>query len=88
MDMRIGTWAIHTYNIDHALNCVKGGGACHLREKVLAEAAKTSVYSSYSQHPLSILVLSADLFSLLTTGKMCNTWAQMSVEILFSTYKG
>ncbi|KJA21776.1 hypothetical protein HYPSUDRAFT_41620 [Hypholoma sublateritium FD-334 SS-4] len=29
--------------VDHALNCVKGGGACHLREKVLAEAAKTFI---------------------------------------------
>jgi ribose 5-phosphate isomerase A len=27
--------------VDHQLNCVKGGGACHLREKVLAEAATT-----------------------------------------------
>jgi len=29
--------------VDHNLNCIKGGGACHLREKVLAEAAKTFV---------------------------------------------
>lgn len=28
---------------DAALNCIKGGGACHLREKVVAEAAKTFV---------------------------------------------
>jgi ribose 5-phosphate isomerase len=28
---------------DGALNAVKGGGACHLREKVLAEAARTFV---------------------------------------------
>jgi ribose 5-phosphate isomerase A len=27
--------------VDHDLNCIKGGGACHLREKVLAEAADT-----------------------------------------------
>jgi len=27
--------------VDEALNCIKGGGACQLREKVLAEAAKT-----------------------------------------------
>ena len=26
--------------VDNALNCIKGGGACHLREKVLAEAAR------------------------------------------------
>jgi len=26
--------------VDRNLNCIKGGGACHLREKVLAEAAK------------------------------------------------
>ncbi|KAI0055488.1 ribose-5-phosphate isomerase [Artomyces pyxidatus] len=29
--------------VDADLNCIKGGGACHLREKVLAEAAKTFV---------------------------------------------
>jgi hypothetical protein len=34
------------HRVDHALNCVKGGGACHLREKVLAEAAKTFDSSS------------------------------------------
>ena len=27
--------------VDANLNCIKGGGACHLREKVLAEAAET-----------------------------------------------
>ncbi|KAE8219356.1 hypothetical protein CF319_g6932 [Tilletia indica] len=26
--------------VDNFLNCIKGGGACHLREKVLAEAAR------------------------------------------------
>lgn len=26
-------------DVDWALNAIKGGGACHLREKVLAEAA-------------------------------------------------
>lgn len=29
--------------VDNALNCIKGGGACHLREKVLAEAANEFV---------------------------------------------
>ncbi|KAI9511518.1 ribose-5-phosphate isomerase [Russula earlei] len=29
--------------VDSALNCIKGGGACQLREKVLAEAARTFV---------------------------------------------
>ncbi|KAG8824254.1 ribose-5-phosphate isomerase rki1 [Serendipita sp. 399] len=29
--------------VDEDLNCIKGGGACHLREKVLAEAAETWV---------------------------------------------
>ncbi|KZV62237.1 ribose-5-phosphate isomerase [Peniophora sp. CONT] len=29
--------------VDAGLNCIKGGGACHLREKVLAEAAITWV---------------------------------------------
>jgi len=29
--------------VDANLNCIKGGGACQLREKVLAEAAKTFI---------------------------------------------
>jgi len=29
--------------VDAELNCIKGGGACQLREKVLAEAAKTFI---------------------------------------------
>jgi len=29
--------------VDQELNCIKGGGACHLREKVLAEAADTFI---------------------------------------------
>ena len=29
--------------VDEELNCIKGGGGCHLREKVLAEAAETCV---------------------------------------------
>ena len=29
--------------VDKDLNCIKGGGGCHLREKVLAEAADTWV---------------------------------------------
>lgn len=29
--------------VDSSLNCIKGGGACHLREKVIAEAAKTFI---------------------------------------------
>ncbi|CEL59902.1 Ribose-5-phosphate isomerase OS=Ustilago maydis (strain 521 / FGSC 9021) GN=RKI1 PE=3 SV=1 [Rhizoctonia solani AG-1 IB] len=29
--------------VDEELNCIKGGGACHLREKALAEAAETRV---------------------------------------------
>lgn len=29
--------------VDKDLNCIKGGGACHLREKVLAEAARTFI---------------------------------------------
>ncbi|KAJ3832974.1 ribose 5-phosphate isomerase A-domain-containing protein [Lentinula raphanica] len=29
--------------VDTQLNCIKGGGACHLREKVLAEAATTFI---------------------------------------------
>ncbi|KAH0579018.1 ribose-5-phosphate isomerase rki1, variant 2 [Termitomyces sp. 'cryptogamus'] len=29
--------------VDKNLNCIKGGGACHLREKVVAEAASTFI---------------------------------------------
>ncbi|KAG7089761.1 ribose-5-phosphate isomerase rki1 [Marasmius oreades] len=29
--------------VDIQLNCIKGGGACHLREKVIAEAARTFI---------------------------------------------
>jgi len=29
--------------VDAELNCIKGGGACHLREKVLAEAAESFI---------------------------------------------
>ncbi|GLB41024.1 putative ribose-5-phosphate isomerase [Lyophyllum shimeji] len=29
--------------VDNELNCIKGGGACHLREKVVAEAATTLI---------------------------------------------
>ncbi|KAG6888089.1 ribose-5-phosphate isomerase rki1 [Termitomyces sp. Mi166 len=29
--------------VDKSLNCIKGGGACHLREKVIAEAASTFI---------------------------------------------
>ncbi|CAD6929582.1 unnamed protein product [Tilletia laevis] len=31
------------FRVDNFLNCIKGGGACHLREKVLAEAAREFV---------------------------------------------
>lgn len=34
---------ICTYRVDKDLNAIKGGGACHLREKVLAEAADTFI---------------------------------------------
>ncbi|KAE9402613.1 ribose-5-phosphate isomerase [Gymnopus androsaceus JB14] len=34
---------IRVYRVDTQLNCIKGGGACHLREKVLAEAATTFI---------------------------------------------
>ena len=36
----------HSCRVDHDLNCIKGGGGCHLREKVLAEAADTYVLPS------------------------------------------
>lgn len=37
--------------VDDHLNCIKGGGACHLREKALAEASKTFVIvADYRKH--------------------------------------
>lgn len=33
----------YSLRVDLDLNCIKGGGGCHLREKVLAEAADTYV---------------------------------------------
>lgn len=30
-------------DVDRHLNCIKGGGACHLREKVVAERSKSFV---------------------------------------------
>ncbi|KIJ54569.1 hypothetical protein M422DRAFT_774866 [Sphaerobolus stellatus SS14] len=37
--------------VDEFLNCIKSAGACHLREKVLAEAAKTFiVVANYRKH--------------------------------------
>lgn len=35
--------ALTHYRVDDNLNAIKGGGACQLREKVLAEAATTWV---------------------------------------------
>jgi hypothetical protein len=35
--------------VDPQLNCIKGGGACQLREKVLAEAATTCVDSTVTR---------------------------------------
>ncbi|KAG6837400.1 ribose-5-phosphate isomerase rki1 [Arthromyces matolae] len=32
-----------TSRVDNDLNCIKGGGACHLREKIVAEAASTFI---------------------------------------------
>lgn len=41
--------------IDKYLNCIKGGGACHLREKALAEAAKSFILvADYRKHLTSL----------------------------------
>lgn len=61
--------------VDHALNCIKGGGACHLREKVLAEAAKTSVHFSKSSNWI-IPQIFPGLYSLQIIEKMCSIWEQ------------
>lgn len=41
--------------VDNFLNCIKGGGACHLREKVLAEAARDFVVVADYRKNSSIL---------------------------------
>ncbi|KAF8132420.1 ribose-5-phosphate isomerase [Boletus edulis] len=53
--------------VDAQLNCIKGGGACHLREKVIAEAAKTFIivadYRKNSEYlGKNVRSLSPDLF--------------------------
>ena len=50
--------------VDNNLNAVKGGGACHLREKVLAEAAKMCARCIES-HLTLILSIAASLSSLM-----------------------
>jgi len=41
--------------VDSDLNCIKGGGACQLREKVLAEAAKTFIVVADYRKNVSVL---------------------------------
>ena len=41
--------------VDDALNAIKGGGACHLREKVIAEAANTFIIIADSRKNSRIL---------------------------------
>jgi Ribose 5-phosphate isomerase A (phosphoriboisomerase A) len=41
------------HRVDADLNCIKGGGACQLREKVLAEAARTFV-SLFLPHGIGV----------------------------------
>ncbi|KAF8314996.1 ribose-5-phosphate isomerase [Clavulina sp. PMI_390] len=41
--------------VDEQLNCIKGGGGCHLREKVLAEAATTFILVADSRKKSSLL---------------------------------
>lgn len=40
---------------DTALNAIKGGGACHLREKVLAESAKVFIVVADSRKNSAVL---------------------------------
>jgi len=47
--------------IDKNLNCIKGGGACHLREKALAEAAKSFILvADYRKHLTRLSSLPSD----------------------------
>ena len=41
LNLNYSIFSMILHRVDHDLNCIKGGGACHLREKVLAEAAET-----------------------------------------------
>jgi len=41
--------------VDQYLNCIKGGGGCHLREKVLAEAADTFIIVADSRKDSLVL---------------------------------
>lgn len=41
--------------VDADLNAIKGGGACHLREKVLAEAAEVFVLVADARKDSSVL---------------------------------
>ena len=41
LNLNHSIFSMISHRVDHDLNCIKGGGACHLREKVLAEAAET-----------------------------------------------
>jgi ribose 5-phosphate isomerase A len=60
--------------VDADLNCIKGGGACHLREKVLAEAAMTwIVVADYRKNSL---VLGINVRS-------CLRYAAIAAQALF-----
>jgi hypothetical protein len=54
--------------VDKGLSCIKGGGACQLREKVLAEAADTCV-RFYFITLLTLILFAIDGSSSLTTAK-------------------
>ncbi|KAG8939323.1 ribose-5-phosphate isomerase rki1 [Tulasnella sp. 408] len=47
--------------VDSNLNCIKGGGACQLQEKVLAEAANTFIVVADYRKKSSILGTSVSL---------------------------
>lgn len=55
----------HFLRVDHDLNCIKGGGACHLREKVLAEAAETWIVVADYRKNSEVLGTSVSSFSFL-----------------------
>ncbi|THH04115.1 hypothetical protein EW146_g10263 [Bondarzewia mesenterica] len=63
--------------VDKNLNCIKGGGACHLREKVLAEAAVTYVFP-----PIYLLI-----FYLITLTSPLTTNAHARSFIVVADYR-
>ena len=72
--------------VDASLNAIKGGGACLLREKVLAEAADTWVMVADSRKGVSRLNCSSSSSRWYTDSQILGTkWKQVSKSIFLRT---